>query len=368
MNKIVFLLVYWGVTAVFAQISFPVHDFFDNVNPGWENELVIPRSISPGNYIFARNISLATEGIPVPPGSNGRALKMEVNRRDNVVQHVSAMIGQQSWSDYSVSWRQLVTYRGSSGTTEFHGVGIRTEGFRENGYFVEIRTDESGYYGDYFNFIKYIDGIENTINRIYFKLGDQGRAYVDSPTVNLNPGGDPTGCTNIWIEYKIEAIGSTIKLYVNDMNNPVYVYDDPHPYLSGKVAVFAHDPWDSIGVVPSYIDYLIIEDMTEDTGMKVTDIVQAFRTARNRNRDVLLYFYTPQVEHCRNYDRYFEAPDFQQKLDSYIVVPVNLAENPEYAATYNIFRVPAIVVKDPNQREQFRITRPLSRQELLDRL
>ncbi len=249
-------------------MKYEILDEFDATDPGWGAPVLKDATGNPSantDFTVERNVDLALEGIEVPAESNGKALKLGVNEEEpgqnNSV--VVTDIGEATWSNYSVTWNQLVTFGGTTGTTEFHGVGVRSEGVRNNGYFVEIRTDESASFGDYFNFIKYVDGVPTTITRAYFFVGTGGKAFGDSPEINLNPDpdGDPIGATDIWVTYKIEAVGSVINLYVNDLATPIYTYDDPDPILTGKVSIFADDPWSSVAgeYVNSYIDELKIE-------------------------------------------------------------------------------------------------------------
>ncbi len=90
--------------------------------------------------------------------------------------------------------------------------------------------------------------------------------------------------------------------------------------------------------------------------------------ARQENRNILIYFYTPQAQVSREYDRYFEQSEFQSKLRNYVLVRIDLSANPQYSSEYSIFRVPAIVFTNSRGTETSRITRPLSRAELLERL
>ena len=99
-----------------------------------------------------------------------------------------------------------------------------------------------------------------------------------------------------------------------------------------------------------------------------TDLNRALRAARNTNQSVLLYFYTPQAEACQDYNRYFDSAQFEGKLKDYVLVRINLAENVEYSSRFSLYRVPAIVVLDSQERELFRITSPLSRDDLYERL
>lgn len=111
------------------------------------------------------------------------------------------------------------------------------------------------------------------------------------------------------------------------------------------------------------------EDRERDEGLNWhRNLQEATRVARRENRRLLVYFYTPQAQGCREYDRYFESSAFQSRLQNYVLVRIDLSQDPQHASDYSIFRVPAIVIKDSRGVETSRISRPLPRQDLLDRL
>lgn len=238
-------------------VELPFEDNFDDEDDSPYHLSVTPSSIHPDNHAFERNFDytqLPAPQLTVPEGGNQRALKMEANAYDGEVQWIEAEIGDGTWTDYSVEWWQnnwIDTQ--ASNTTEFAGIGVRTNGF-DSGYYFLVRSNTSDVWGSYVNIYRSFPGVvspvhqsetsANNIERVFFKRGSN-TSWADSPLVNINPvpGGDPIGVTNIWAHYKVSVEQDQISFYINDMENPVWTYQDPDPYLSGNVMLVLDSPW-----------------------------------------------------------------------------------------------------------------------------
>ena len=279
-NKLMLFTLCFCHTAAFASAqTFPITDEFDATDPGWSTPAYDPTG-STGNQSFDRNVDISSitgPTIDTPDGSDGKVLTMEVNAIDSAAQNLTTHIGSESWTDYIVECLALpwIAEGVTEGTSEFFSIGMRATDYGDSGYFLELRTDESGTYGAYINFIKYVGSVETIIERIFFKRGTD-TAWPDSPVINLNPGGDNIPATYVWIHLKLEAIGDTINIYVQDMDTPVVEYTDEEPIASGKACLFQTDPWSSTSQVKGIIDWVKIYEQEEEPPEETTSADSAW--------------------------------------------------------------------------------------------
>ncbi len=239
-------------------VSLPFEDDFSDNNYAPYHLRVEPPSSHPDNHAFERDfdyLQLPDPDLEVPEDGNQRALKMEANAYDGEVQWVKAEVGDTSWNDYSVEWWQnnWIDPDQTSATTEFAGIGVRTNGF-DSGYYFLVRTNVSDVWGSYVNVFRSFPGVvspqhqeetsADNIERIFFLRGSN-ESWEDSPEVNINPDpdGDPIGVTNQWVHYKVEVQKDEISFYINDMDQPVWSKQDPEPHESGKVMFLHESPW-----------------------------------------------------------------------------------------------------------------------------
>lgn len=243
MKKII-LTALCGLAVSFAFAQFPVTDGFDTTgDAGWSVASFTAGSADTG---FTRGYDPSVLTNPVPetaPGGDGKVLKVEINATAAVEQTGLITLGEATWSDYEVTWSQYnyVNTENTNGTTQFNGVGVRMDDTGDNGYKFEGRTDESGLYGSYLNFIKVVAGEETTVNRIFFQRGTS-TAWENSPVV----GDGSAGSMNTWHTYKVAIANSTLALYIDDMETPLMTYaDNDSPIAAGKVGIIGKDIWES---------------------------------------------------------------------------------------------------------------------------
>ena len=239
-------------------VTIPFTDLFDDEDYSPYRLRVTPPSTHSNNHTFERNFDytqLPSPSLSVPDGGNQRALKTETNAYDDTVQWMEAEVGDGTWTDYSVEWHQCIWIDDtqSTNTTEFAGIGVRTNGL-DSGYYFLVRSNTSDIWGSYVNIYRSYPGVvtpahqtqisADNIERVFFKRGSN-TSWADSPVVNINPepGGDPIGATNLWVHYKVTVEQDQISFYVNDMETPVWSYQDPEPYLTGNVMLFHDSPW-----------------------------------------------------------------------------------------------------------------------------
>ena len=256
MKKIYLVGLMLMVGFLFATVTPFTDGFGASDDPGWSAPTFSAGSADSG---FTRDFDISTNSaIPALPSGvgDGHVLKVEMNATAGIVQNGYIECGGDDWDNYQVEWWQcmFVNPANTHGTTQFGGVGIRTNGYPTQGYYAYIRTDYSSTYGNYMKFLK--NG--NEVKRLYFCYADKTK----TPDIIL--GQDDQGnylpTTNLWIHYKLAANGNVILFYVNDMENPVYTYvDTDSPVASGKVAIFLDDGWDSAAGSDNVL--MLIEDM-----------------------------------------------------------------------------------------------------------
>lgn len=167
-------------------------------------------------------------------------------------------------TDYAVETRVMpwIASGHTVATSEFMGIGLRTTGYSD-GYFLEVRTDYSGTFGNYINVIRRVAGTSEIKARIFFRTGsnystlefDGGKPIVRNPESDV---------TNTWVTVRGEMVGANLKVYVDDMTTPVVDWTDATPIAAGKAMVFHDDPFNSATAgadkVLGLFDYFKVED------------------------------------------------------------------------------------------------------------
>jgi len=268
------------------------------------------------------------------------------------------------------NWQTSVAKSEASGLTE--ELGSRMIDYRDEEDFVASARvapafDQEGRYEVYVTWsqsanlrnVKYI--IEHADGDTTVELNQDGWGGLTRPNHNQ------------WIslgEYTFSSGDDLhVKVDASEADGPADDRNLPRVYADGFRFVLVDDDVD-IDVAP--VEDPIVDEPTEpvevDEVVWYDNLSQARRVARQQNREMLVYFYTPQAEACQEYDRYFETSEFEERLADYVLVRIDLSQEPRYSSEFSIYRVPAIIFHDAEGREISRISRPLSRDELLDEL
>ncbi len=288
MRSFLFTLIFCCGCLLFAQFSLPFIDDFSGEDPGWSESVVTPDSVADNNHQLERNVTTADiqaldEDFEAPQDSNGEFLVMEVNVYDEVEQCV-ALVLDQDLDDIVVEWRKMVWIEPgwTTATSEFAGVAVRANdllstvgadaGFMDDGYMLRVRTDYSGTLGSYAATKKVVGNDRQSPpdgKWLLFEEGSDGEGvHWDSTLININPDpdGDPIRVTNLWVTYRIEAVGNWIRYYINE-DLVFTIYDDE--FSSGNVILFMWDQWDSAtdeeNKVLSIVDYIEVDEYVEPT-------------------------------------------------------------------------------------------------------
>lgn len=187
--------------------------------------------------------------ITAAPGGNGEGLRTAAN---NALPAQAAIayqtFGNDTDSTYSVSAMMLPYYEQATGSgTTWGGIGIRVNGpvgvgNVGDGYFAQVRVDNSASFGSYINFQRSRNGATTTIGRYYFVVGTNG--------IQVNNNGDgrairdpQVAAQNTWMEIKLVASGDEISLVLDD--ELVTTFVDADPVMAGKAMIFHEDPFNS---------------------------------------------------------------------------------------------------------------------------
>lgn len=83
----------------------------------------------------------------------------------------------------------------------------------------------------------------------FFDYPDVGEAVIASASFNINT----------WYNLKITAIGSSIKVEVDDVEY-VYYYDDTNPHTAGRIAVRAESNWPVGSLNVPHFDDIVVRE------------------------------------------------------------------------------------------------------------
>lgn len=99
-------------------------------------------------------------------------------------------------------------------------------------------------------------------------------------------------------------------------------------------------------------------------------IEEAMRTASRENRKILVFFFSPEGNRSRRYEQtVFEDPAVKSILqDKFVLVRINLLENPQLASQMRVFKAGTINVYDSRGEGIDQITETLSANELAAKL
>lgn len=100
-----------------------------------------------------------------------------------------------------------------------------------------------------------------------------------------------------------------------------------------------------------------------------TDLNMALQEAQKTNKTIIIDFYASWCGSCNQMEKdTFSNSQVQQKLNDYILVKVNIDQNPNLVQQYKIYSVPTLVFLDPNGMEIKRLNGYQSPQKLLNQI
>lgn len=86
------------------------------------------------------------------------------------------------------------------------------------------------------------------------------------------------------------------------------------------------------------------------------DINSSLKEAQATNNMIMIDFYSPSCDNCIKLDDItFQDPQVKQKLSNYVLVKINVDQNPDLAKNYQIVSVPTLVFLNVNGHEIKRI-------------
>jgi len=101
-----------------------------------------------------------------------------------------------------------------------------------------------------------------------------------------------------------------------------------------------------------------------------TDLNQAMQEAKNTNKNIFVDFYADWCPPCREMDEVtYTDPQVQEKLtQNYVLVKVDVDNNPDLSSQYQAYSLPTIVILDANGNEIKRIIGYQSPEQLLNQI
>jgi hypothetical protein len=263
--------VYYDLSGGYKLNENTIIDNFNGNPIAFEPRVSNPADVSTGNSTWTDNFDYSTISNPTLPsatGGDGRALRTASNNVDGVKQINYQLFGNASDDEYAVE-AMAMPYLGTDNTgggTTWGGIGLRVTapydpgtGQWTDGYFIQMRPDNSPSFGNYVNFWKSKGGVGTFLGRYYFVVGSGGVTESDA---DAQDGGSFSGVirdpqspnTNQWIPLRMEAVnnatGARISLYIEDLDTPVTTFDDDDPVTSGKALIFHEDPFSSLTEPP----------------------------------------------------------------------------------------------------------------------
>ena len=262
-----------------AQWTETAFDDFDGTNPITYDALVVtPADVATGNSVWDRNVqydTLTGPAITQPAEGDGNVLRAHSNNIDGATQLQYQTFDPPGDTDAQYAVEALVlpylADDNSNGGTTWGGIGIRVDANFENGYYTQLRSDDSTGFGNYINFYKRKDTTDTFICRVYFTVGDNGTAdgEVTSPIIR-----DPEeAASNQWIPLRLEVVDNTgdgstdVILYADGLATPVVTYNDTDPVTAaGKGMLLQEDPFDSETEPDNssgmFFEYVKVDDYT----------------------------------------------------------------------------------------------------------
>ena len=101
-----------------------------------------------------------------------------------------------------------------------------------------------------------------------------------------------------------------------------------------------------------------------------TDINQAMQEAKSTNKTIFADFYADWCGYCKEMDQgTYTDPQVQAKLNqNYVLLKVNVDENPSLSSKYQTYSLPTMVIIDSSGNEVKRIVGYQSPEQLLGQI
>ena len=101
-----------------------------------------------------------------------------------------------------------------------------------------------------------------------------------------------------------------------------------------------------------------------------TDLNQAMQDAKNTDKKIFVDFYADWCSYCQEMDEVtYQDPQVKEKLtENYVLLKVNVDENPELSQKYQAYGLPTMIILDSNGNEIKRIIGYQSPEQLLSQI
>ncbi len=101
-----------------------------------------------------------------------------------------------------------------------------------------------------------------------------------------------------------------------------------------------------------------------------TDLNQATQVAKDTNKKIFVYFSSDWCAYCIEMDEvtYQNTQVIEKLTQNYVLLKVNVDENPELSQKYQAYSLPTIIILDSNSNEINRIIGYQSPQQLLSQI
>lgn len=112
-----------------------------------------------------------------------------------------------------------------------------------------------------------------------------------------------------------------------------------------------------VGVAISSLTGNKSESNSSDSLQWSTDLNQALSEAKTTNKPVFVDFYADWCSYCREMDEgTYTSPQVKEKLtQNYVLVKVDVDENPNISSKYQAYSLPTMVIVDSSGNEIKRI-------------
>jgi thioredoxin 1 len=124
------------------------------------------------------------------------------------------------------------------------------------------------------------------------------------------------------------------------------------------------------GVAISSLTASKTESNSSDSLQWSTDLDQALAEAKSTNKTVFVDFYADWCSYCKQMDSgTYTSTQVMEKLNqSYVLVKVNVDENPDLSTKYQAYSLPTMVIMDSSGNEIKRITGYQTQDQLLSQI
>lgn len=101
-----------------------------------------------------------------------------------------------------------------------------------------------------------------------------------------------------------------------------------------------------------------------------TDLNQAMQEAKATNKSIFVDFYADWCAYCREMDEgTYTDPQVKEKLSqNYVLLKVDVDENPSVSSKYQAYSLPTMIIIDPNGNEIKRIIGYQNAEQLLNQI